>query len=399
MSNNNSIAGRAALTFINAQVGKSALTSVRLVGRYIDSVGQPPAARDQVVDLQGDLLMPGLINSHDHLHLNSLPNSTFRARYLHVREWISDVNLRRASDPEFEAGVAIARDDRLLIGGLKNLLSGVTTVAHHDPLFPSLLDPCFPTNTLKNFGWSHSLYVDGEEKVSAAYRATPPSWPWIIHAGEGLDAASKAEFDRLDNLGCLGANTLLIHGVGFSRTQLARLSRASAGLIWCPSSNLRLFGQTAEVAELVAQGRVLLGTDSRMSGSRDLLDELRLVKQLGVVDEQALQSLVTRDSARLLRLADCGEIREGAQADILVLPAGSQLGSVGRRDVRLVVIAGEVRVGDRHYAEIADPDTAWKDISVDGSNKCLHPQIMAQLSRISCREPGVEIPHLQWRAA
>ena len=59
----------------------------------------------------------------------------------------------------------------------------------------------------------------------------------MIHAGEGLDEAARAELDALDALGCLAANTVLIHGVAFCRTEADRVIAAGAGLIWCPSSN------------------------------------------------------------------------------------------------------------------------------------------------------------------
>ena len=98
--------------------------------------------------------------------------------------------------------------------------------------------------------------------MRAAYRSTPSDTPWIIHAAEGVDAEAAAEFDRLEALGCVGSNTLLVHGVALDEARRARLAAAGAGLIWCPSSNLRLFGATAAVADLVRCGRVALGSDS-----------------------------------------------------------------------------------------------------------------------------------------
>src|SRR6202030_2700412 len=101
-----------------------------------------------------------LINAHDHLQLNTLPPLETLRTYLHAREWIADVDARRRTDSAFEARVALSRDDRLLVGGLKNLLSGVTTVAHHDPAYPFLWSEDFPTSVAPDCGWSHSLYVE-----------------------------------------------------------------------------------------------------------------------------------------------------------------------------------------------------------------------------------------------
>lgn len=389
----------AAITFINAAPGVGEPGSLRIAGARIAALGEAPAPGDAVVDLQGDRLLPGLINAHDHLQLNSLRYPQTGTRYRHVREWMADINARRQTDPEFESSIAAARDERLLIGGLKNLLSGVTTVAHHDPLYPFLSNALFPTGVVGRFGWSHSLYVDGEAAVLEACRATPAEWPWIIHAAEGVDDEASQEFERLDALGCLRPNTLLVHGVALDQGQRSRLVRAASGLIWCPSSNLRLFGKTAQIAGLIEHGRVALGTDSRISGGRDLLEELRLAARVGELDDRTLQALVTRDNARLLRLADRGELRVGARADLLVLPAESRLAAVNRADVRLVLIDGTVRYGDEKYARRLAEPSQWAAIVVDGTEKILERRAAEMIGRARVTEPGVEIAAAAGRAA
>jgi cytosine/adenosine deaminase-related metal-dependent hydrolase len=396
--------GSGRVTFVNAGIagGRGAL---RVAGSRIASVncaarpGDLACAGDAVVDLRGDRLLPGLINAHDHLQLNTLPALPAPGLFDNAREWISQVNLRRRSDPAFEAGVAVALNERLLIGGMKNLLSGVTTVAHHDPLYPFLAGEHFPTRVVNHCGWSHSLYIDGEEEVRNSYRSTPPSWPWIIHAAEGVDAEARDEFSRLDALGCVGPNTLIVHGVALDGAQRARLEIAGAGLIWCPSSNLRLFGRTAQVTELCRRGRVALGTDSRLSGSRDLLSELGVAREAAGMDEAALESLVTRDAAALLKLDDRGKLRAGARADLLVLPAGLPLTSATRADIRLVVLGGRALYADTDYAEVMMPSTHWAAVHVDGKPKMLESGLAAALSTAGAGESGVSISELTWRAA
>jgi cytosine/adenosine deaminase-related metal-dependent hydrolase len=387
------------ITFVNAQLSGGEISSVRVAGSVIAELGAAPHAGDRVVDLLGDRILPGLINSHDHLQLNSLPRPESAKRYRHVREWIAEVDAHRMADPAFEAGVAVARDERLVIGGIKNLLSGATTVAHHDPLYPGLLNDAFPTAVVENYGWSHSTYVDGEESVVNSYRRTSHDRPWIIHAAEGLDDAAREEFERLDALGCLGPNTLLVHGVALTRAQRIRLKDAAAGLIWCPSSNLALFGRTAGVAELVRHGCVALGTDSRLSGARDLLDELRVAAEVGGLDTRDLERIVTSNSVRLLRLPDRGVLRAGLRADLLILPARIGLGSASRADVRLVLRQGVVRYGDYDIAHCTEPASHWADVRVDGRTKILDGRIAALLAGCGAREPGLELQNLAWRAA
>jgi hypothetical protein len=333
------------------------------------------------------------------LQLNSLPALDPERRYRHVREWIADIDARRRADLAFEAAVGVARDQRLLIGGIKNLLSGVTTVAHHDPLYPYLRDGGYPVKVVAHYGWSHSLYLDGEKSVRDSHRRTPPDRPWIIHAAEGVDRAAAQEFERLDSLGCIGANTLLIHGVALDGAQRLRLARAGAGLIWCPSSNRRLFGAAAQVDELWHAGRVGLGTDSRLSGARDLLAELRGLAETVQLPEATLESLVTQDNARLLRLADRGALRTGACADLLVMPGDARLGAAARGDVRLVLIDGVARYGDAHYTQHFAPAAQWRELRVDDRPKCLRSGIAALLAAAGAREPGLDLPTAATRAA
>jgi cytosine/adenosine deaminase-related metal-dependent hydrolase len=387
------------VTFVNADVGGDTAASLRIAGSRIAAVGGGAGAGDLVVDLRGDRLLPGLINAHDHLHLNTLPPLEPTGHWRHAREWVSQVNLRRRTDPAFESRVAVALDERLLIGGVKNLLSGVTTVAHHDPLYPFLVGERFPTYVLTNYGWSHSLYIDGDEHVRNAYLRTPPDYPWIIHAAEGVDEEAAGEFDRLDALGCLGANTLIVHGIALDHAQRMRLEGAGAGLIWCPSSNSRLFGRTAQVSELVRRGRVALGTDSRFSGSRDLLCELRMASETNAFEPGTLESLVTREAAALLRLADRGALRTGARADLLVLPVGMALSEASRADVRLVVLGGRALYADPDYAHIVAPTAHWAAVHVDGKPKMLESGLVAALSAATVSEPGLDISELAWRAA
>lgn len=388
-----------ALTFINAVISDGETGTLRVEGNRIVALHQLPQPGDRVIDLHGDRMLPGLINAHDHLQLNNLPRLEYPEPYNNAREWMAYVNERLRSDGALKAALAFSRNDRWLLGGIKNLLSGVTTVAHHDPLYPFLSSADFPTRVVANYGWSHSLYVDGEKSVQRSYRDTPTDWPWIIHAAEGLDEQSADEFDRLDALGCLQLNTLIVHGVALDHTRRIRLETLAGGLIWCPSSNRRLFGRTVDVIELVAHGRVALGSDSRLTGARDLLDELRVAAEVSALDERTLEFLVTRDSARLLRLTDRGALCEGALADLLILPRHVALSNASRADVRVVMLDGIVRYGDPDCARLVAPDGDWAEIRVDGRPKVLDRKLAALLWASTAKESGLELMDAAWRAA
>src|SRR5688572_8621920 len=160
-----------AMTFVNGVVVGAdgrLFDSIRVRGKRIDRLGGDPARRDLVIDLDESVVLPGLINAHDHLELNSFSRLKWRPRYANVREWIADFQPRFTTDP----ALALARPDtlteRVWVGALKNLLSGVTSVCHHNPIHRPLRSR-FPIRVIRKFGLSHSLQIDGA-RVAATYR-------------------------------------------------------------------------------------------------------------------------------------------------------------------------------------------------------------------------------------
>src|SRR6478736_5375686 len=158
---------------------------IHVANGQISAVNGDAPAGLRPIHLHGDRLLPGFINAHDHLHLNHYPRTRFREKHANVSDWIVDIDTRRHSDPVLRACGEVPRAKQLVHGALKNLLSGVTTVAHHDPQYEALRAADFPVRIAEAQGWSHSLFIDGAQKVRASCEATPPTRPWIIHAGEG----------------------------------------------------------------------------------------------------------------------------------------------------------------------------------------------------------------------
>ena len=180
-------------------------------GTTVLSVDTAPRPGDHVVDLDNAVVLPGLINAHDHLELNHYGRLKCRPVYGNASQWIDDMRPRLRDDPSLRRGQAFRLADRLFIGGIKNLLSGVTTVAHHNPLYPELRFR-FPIRVLRRYGWAHSLGLQqgaagarGEPggDVAALFRATPPEHPFLLHLAEGTDQAARDELGHLERLGCL----------------------------------------------------------------------------------------------------------------------------------------------------------------------------------------------------
>src|SRR5436309_805859 len=102
-----------AISFINADLGLgTSPSSLRVVGRSIQSVGEKPSLTDLIVDVSGDRLLPGLINAHDHLQLNGFNPIKYRPLHTNVSEWINDINLSRSRDRELLASQEVPRRAR-----------------------------------------------------------------------------------------------------------------------------------------------------------------------------------------------------------------------------------------------------------------------------------------------
>ena len=367
------------------------------------SIASTPGPGVFAVDLRGHRIFPALVNAHDHLAVNAVPPLRQGAPFANSYAWI-DAFQRHFEEPAVVEALAIPKAQRMRHGALKNLLAGVTCVAHHDPWHPALDAADFPVALLRDHGWSYTL--DGPDfgpPVRESYAGTPPDRPWIIHLAEGTDAVAAAELQRLASLGCLGANTVLVHGVGLTDADVARVIACGAAVVWCPGSNRALLGRTLDPRRLATAGRLAMGSDSRVSGARDLLDELRDAASSGDLPMDALLGLVTADAARILRLDRRGGLAFGAVADLVIVEdrEGFAAGSlVGRRraELRAVVRDGRPCIADPDFAgwfDAAGVDTIA--VRLDGRPKLL-ARSLAEPALVAM-EPGLAFEWPQHEAA
>jgi cytosine/adenosine deaminase-related metal-dependent hydrolase len=285
---------------------------------------------DVVLDAPSAEVRPGLINAHDHLHRNHY-GRLGRPPYPNARQWALDIQARyrrriaeRRQRPRREA---------LEAGAWKNLFAGVTTVVHHDP-WEAEFDRAFPLRVLRvrnadSLSMSRDLaglYGDG---------------PFCLHLAEGIDRSAAAEVRRLCDLGLLTDRLIAVHGVGMDEAGTALFRRSGAALVWCPSSNLFLFGRTAPAGLLEEGVDVLLGSDSRLTGGADLLDEIRCARAVGALSDARLEAAVGVTAARRLGLPEPA-LAPGAAADLLLLT--KPLLEARSKDVVLVLAGGVLRV-------------------------------------------------------
>ena len=373
--------------------------SLRVVESKVSGIGEPPHKKDRIIDGQGGLLIPGLINAHDHLELNTFKRLKYRDSYTHSLDWIEDIEARFDSDPDLTAPRCQPLADRLLVGMVKNILSGVTTVCHHNPLFRSLRGG-YPVGVVLEYNYCHSLFRGGD--VAASYRETKADQPWIIHLAEGVDERAVTEFAQLNTLGAVGEQTVLVHGVGLTDEQRRDLINRGGGLIWCPGSNQFLFGQTASVSGLAQAGKLALGSDSRLTGESDLLSELQMAYGTGQLTSQQLFKTVTTNAAGVLRLryGGKGQLVQDGIADLILLPSSTVNGDdpfasilrLNRTQLDLVMLAGKPVIGSEAMQPVFEVTrTRFAPVLVDETRKLMAQKLAKRLKKSSVGEPGIEI--------
>ncbi len=88
---------------------------------------------------------------------------------------------------------------------------------------------------------------------------------------------SRHELETLLQLHLLTSATVVIHGTALEAKDFRAMKRVGARLVWSPLSNMLLYGHTTNVYDAIAAGvPVSLGTDWGPSGSKTLLDELKV---------------------------------------------------------------------------------------------------------------------------
>jgi cytosine/adenosine deaminase-related metal-dependent hydrolase len=103
----------------------------------------------------------------------------------------------------------------------------------------------------------------------------------LLHLSEGLDAAARDAFLALKHGDQWAITSALagIHCAALQPQDFAVMRENGASVVWSPLSNLLLYGGTTDIRAARAAGLdVALGSDWSPSGSKNLLNELKVAK-------------------------------------------------------------------------------------------------------------------------
>lgn len=219
----------------------------------------------------------------------------------------------------------------------------------------------------------------------------------IGHLAEGRrhDPYNGLEFEIFDLIfGELAKdkNVNFVHAVGIDEKGLNKMADYGMGIVWSPFSNLLLYGETLDLAlvkkvsEKTKKPILLsLGSDWTPTGSRGVLEELKLAKQyiqknkatLGHITDEELFKMVTENPARMINHYHDGKI-EG-EAGIGTLAVGAHASFIATtnenknpftnlvetyvQNVNMVVVDGTPIYGNKKLMETTVLDAALTVIS------------------------------------
>jgi hypothetical protein len=325
-------------------------------------------------DWAGYPVRPALVNYHDHLELNHYPRTRPRDRYANAHDWADDVNACLDAPP-YRQLRAYTFFEKAFIGALKNLLCGVTTVFQHGEPKRALFSQAFPVRVVRRYGWAHSLHLTPAPALQRAYRATPRGARFFVHLAEGTDERARAEYARLKALGCVGAQTVLVHGVGMSADDIDDARARGCWLVACPTTNAYLLGAVADVPRW--RGQVVLGSDSRLTADGDLLAEIATAQGAGWQTTPA-------------PFADVNAL---TKRDFIIAEA-----LTARTDVQLVVRDGVALFGTP--ALMARARVPVVACTLDGQERAIHARLAECYRRVKLKEVGFVLddsPRKRWR--
>jgi len=370
--------------------------SLEIKDNRIERISREKIRTPVHLKIENGVLVPGLINAHDHLLGTYFPK-VGNGPYENWLPWDNDLK----SAPLYQERQQIDNRDLYLLGAYRNLVSAVTTVSDPIPHFVNepFLD-ILPTRAIREYALAHSIasfalaWGDG---IDVEYKkALKQGMPFITHIAEGFDDETKEDLKTLDKKGGLGDHSVLVHGIAFDEDDIKLIKKRGASVVWCADSNMFMFNRTANVGKMLELGvNVCIGTDSPMSGGLNILYEMKYDKALFIKtykkelhDDQILR-MVTVNPAKAFWLKKTGMIKAGYVADLAVFahrgrsPYESVV-SAQLRDVLLVVINGKPVYGSAEYAHLFDElKLAYQRVRLDGVEKVITGDAVGLLRRIS----------------
>lgn len=382
----------------------------RVDSRHRRSNDPLPQAR-QTIDAAGSVILPGLVNTHNHM-----PMTLFRglADDLPLQEWLEEnifpAEAKYINPDSVGIGARLACAEMIMSGTttccdgyfLEDSVAGAVTECGLRAILgqgvidypaPGVPDPALNITAAEKFvdKWlqasplirpsifCHSPYTCSTATLQAAKKAADRrDLIFQIHAAETRQECDliharhgTTPIQYLDRIGVLDTNTLLVHGVWIDGSDMEIIAETGAGVAHAPESNMKLASGVAPLPDLIARGiPVGLGTDGCASNNNlDLFETMDIAAKLHKVqrldpttaDAKAVLYMATMGGAQALGMGrEIGSVEAGKCADLIILdstqphlipmyhPVSQVVYSARGSDVKTVIIDGRIVLADGH---------------------------------------------------
>ena len=345
---------------------QSLLIEDDLIAQIADEIDEGKA--DKIIDAEGKILLPGLINTHTHLSmtlfrgladdlsLDSWLNdhiwpmeANLNGDYCYIGALLGAVELIKSGTTTFSdmyfymEDVARAVED----SGIRAVLSyGMIDFGDAEKREAEikenldLFNSCngMADGRIKVFLGPHSPYTASEELlIKVRELADEYNMGIHIHVSETqkeINDVSEEKglrpFEYLEKIGLLGPDVVAAHCVWLSDGEIEIIKKHGVKVSHNPCSNMKLASGIAPVSKLIENGVcVSIGTDGASSNNNlDLIEELKtasLLQKVSTLDPKVLSSdeaieMATIKGAEALGLSDeIGSIEVGKKADIILI--------------------------------------------------------------------------------
>ena len=346
------------------------------------------------IDLDGQIIFPGLINGHDHLidtSWHSLGNMPVENWY----EWESSIH----SEPDYKLQQKLSASDLYIVGMYKNVISGATTIVDH---YPSEVSGTFTNHELatilKYFYQAHSVSekrLHWCHNLAEQYRNTQGILPFIIHAGEGKSKEISEEIDSLNKIEALSKNTVLVDCCFLNDLDLQLIASKNASIVWIPESSERIFNRQPDLKKIIELGiRVCIGTDSSNTGTSNMHTAFKAAKKYSSdflnnsISSKDLVKMATLDAANIFGIEkEAGSIVPGKRSDFIVFeddgsdPFDNFINRLPE-DYSMVIHKGNMMVGNDEFRRTSVDFSHYSEVKLNGVSKLLFGRPVQLIERI-----------------
>lgn len=317
------------------------------------------------------IALPGLIDAHNHVAYNFLPEWAPPQVFDDSAQWRANSDYYNFVTPYRDnKGTADSFCAMVQWGEIMSLVNGTTTVFGapqsrtcfrwlvRNPELSTGYNGFEADRMRTNTLGIDTVGTDDAASLSAAMDAGDVT-AYVIHLAEGVSTRARGEFLEMRTLGLLREEAVLIHATGLEPADFEEVAAVGAKVIWSPSSNTALYQDTTNVqAALQAGVSVSIAPDWTPSGADNVLDEVRFARDLvelrwpGMLTAEDYVAMITRIPAEQLGIDGAvGTLQVGRFADILVVDGDAMLPytsvmNARPNDIRLVVLNGVPSYGD-----------------------------------------------------